>query len=794
MKFTRFYQHSQLFAILLAVGACNQSPTTAFHPIPVLTVEQGHNNGFDLSVYRKSGGASIVISTSDWYIINQPDQGDSIYITPTPTAPPLGGLAFTSAGETYQLLVRNRRTVKHTFTYPASTHNELVVVMGGFNDWSRSALPLVDEDGDGILERTVYMRPLRHEYKFVVDGLELIDPTNPVFMSNNIGGYNSILDLTAHAEQPAGILLKEHSAPGRLTFRLITQNNVTGLKELFILWDNTPLDTTCYRYSEGLLSVNTSHLGTGRLRILGLDEFDRIVDENVTLLENDTPLNPNVNGDDWHFSVLYSLMVDRFLDGDPANTSKSDDPDVHPLANFHGGDFKGIIDKLEEDYFQDTGISAIWLSPVNSQPAEAYRESIPPNRKYTGYHGYWPVAPRSIDPRYGTAAELHELVGLAHSRGIKVILDFVSNHVHEEHPYFKDHSDWFGSMELPDGTLNIRNWSDETRLTTWFDTFLPSFDYPNAPTAEKQATADARWWLETFDLDGFRQDAVKHVPHTFWKRLTNQVNAARPGKFTYQIGETFGSDDLIGSYVNPGELSAQFNFSIYFPVRYLFAQDIADFSSVPEILRNNARSFGPVHLMGNITSSHDQVRFMALADGQLRFDENGTERAFADPPAVEPASTTYGKLANFTAFNMLLPGVPVVYYGEEIGMLGAGDPDNRRSMEFGAALSLDQQQILSAVKKLVHLRGQFPALALGDLLVLKADGPLLVIAKHYFDQTIIAAFNNGPATIDMAVGDDNIKTLLSGGALPLSGGEIVPQLNPYSHQIWLVGQSSAGEE
>ena len=222
------------------------------------------------------------------------------------------------------------------------------------------------------------------------------------------------------------------------------------------------------------------------------------------------------------------LMVDRFLDGNESNTVKIKTNELHDLANWHGGDLAGIIQKLEEGYFTDLGINSLWISPVNRQPDSAYVEWIEPHEKFSGYHGYWPIAAREIDPRFGTEDELKKVVELAHSQNLKVILDFVSNHVHEDHHYFKDHRDWFGSMTLPNGDLNIRNWSEETRLTSWFDDFIPSFDYPSAPEAIDQVVDDAIWWLETFDLDGFRQDAVKHVPHTFWKAFKAEMKNKYP--------------------------------------------------------------------------------------------------------------------------------------------------------------------------------------------------------------------------------------------------------------------------
>ncbi len=775
----------------IALFSCAEQPGAPLYPLPILYAEQGRVNGYDLSVYKAKPDLQLqVMGAKNAYSVRWLDRTDSLYLDPLPSAPVLSALKIVAAGDTLQLLVRLGRTVEHTFRYPAKPGISTVVVMGGFNDWSRSALPLTDE-GDGRLARTVYLKPERHEYKFVVDGRELLDPANPDSLSNNMGGWNSLLHLSAYQVKAGGYFIKLRADRNTLKYKYMPASGNRGITDLHILNNNKPLDPDYYDFTNGkVLSVSTRGLVDGQLKIAGLDDGGRVLTENVTLIADGAPLDPKRNPCDWHFAVLYSLMTDRFLDGDPANNAPSSDGEVHPLADFQGGDFAGVIAKLKEGYFKDLGLSAIWLSPVQRQPAEAWVESIPPKRKFTGYHGYWPVAPRQVDPRFGTEAELKRLVKLAHGQGIKVILDLVTNHIHQEHPYFREHRDWFGQVELPDGTLNIRNWGDETRLTTWFDTFLPSYDYLQAPEAIEQAVADAIWWLETFDFDGFRQDAVKHVPHLFWRRLTAEMKMRLPQKTMYQIGESFGSDELIGSYVNPGELDAQFNFSIYFPARGLFFHDEPDFSNVKKMLADNIRAFGPVNLMGNITSSHDQGRFMGFADGQVDFGENGTERAFTQPPAEQPDSTSYGKHANFHAFNLALPGVPVVYYGEEIGMLGAGDPDNRRMMRFDGQISECEERLRQAVAKLVRLRREYPALSIGDIDVLRASGPVLVMARHYFDETIITAFNNGSAPVGVPVQinveGSRLTSLLDDSTIEVADGATGLKLPPYSHQYWLL--------
>jgi len=687
------------------------------------------------------------------------------------------------------LLLRVNPMVEHTFTYKSESNESNIVVMGQFNDWSRTALPLFDEDNEGTFERTVFLKPQRHEYKYVVDGIELIDPANPVFISNNIGGWNSILDLSEFKSEQGGRIIKEKWEKGLLTYLYNPLDENSPLGELILIHNNSIVNEEHYSIDENnLISIDYMKLGDGLLRITGIDAENRIIPENITIVKNGRVLNPTDHLDDWHFAVLYNLMVDRFLDGDESNTVHVQTNDLHDLANFNGGDLAGIIQKLEEGYFTDLGINSIWLSPLNRQPDSAYVEWIPPHRKFTGYHGYWPIAPREVDPRYGTDEKLKRLVELAHSKNIKVILDFVSNHVHEEHPYFKEHRDWFGDLELPNGEINIRNWSEETRLTTWFDEFIPSFDFPSAPEAINQVVDDAIWWLETYNLDGFRQDAVKHVPHDFWKQLTAEMKIKFPDKHLYQIGETFGSDELILDYVNPGELDAQFNFAIYFNARGPFKSDNTDFSNLAKIIENNLSTYQPINLMGNITSSHDQLRFIGIADGQLSFSDNGTERTFTNPPSAVQNESSYMKLANFHAFNISIPGVPVVYYGEEIGLMGSGDPGNRRPMRFDENTIGKECELLKKISLLNDLRSKYPALSVGDLEILKAEGPILILQKSYFNEKIIVAINNGllDQSIEQEIQYGKLKNLLTDEIQFINDRKFELNIPPYSYIIYQV--------
>jgi glycosidase len=493
-------------------------------------------------------------------------------------------------------------------------------------------------------------------------------------------------------------------------------------------------------------------------------------------LINGQPAGTNNAPFTWQDGILYSIMIDRFNDGDPANTRPVDHPELSPKANFMGGDLQGIIDKLEEGYFDSLGINTLWISPVNQNTPNAYREWPEPHRFFSAYHGYWPIHHQKVDERFGDLELLKTLVSSAHERGIRVLLDFVANHTHIDHPFFKEHRDWYGELELPDGRKNIRFW-DEYRLTTWFEPFLPSFDYVGSEEALQTMTGNAVWWLKEADLDGFRHDAVKHIPNRFWRELTRKIKKEidiPEGRKTYQIGETFGSYDLISSYVNNGQLDAQFNFNLFFTARQVFLDREANFQILADELQKTFSVYGMSHLMGNLMDSHDQVRYMAYTDGDISpGDGDAKEIAWSNPPQVDHEES-YHKALLYLAYQFTIPGVPTLYYGDEIGMTGADDPDNRRKMRFGADLTPAEKRMLQDVKKLVQLRRRHSALRYGDFQTLYADASCFAYLRSDFYERILTALNKSgqPQTIEITLppfyGAKNARNLISGEDFPVN--------------------------
>jgi glycosidase len=190
--------------------------------------------------------------------------------------------------------------------------------------------------------------------------------------------------------------------------------------------------------------------------------------------------------------------------------------------------------------------------------------------------------------------------------------------------------------------------------------------------------------------------------------------------------------------------------------------------------------------MGNITSSHDQLRFAGYADGQMEFSADGTARSFDDPVGEIRYESTYSKLANFHAFNISQPGIPIIYYGEEIAMMGEGDPGNRRMMRFN--LTENEKKLKNHFSQLNQLRNKYSSLALGDQIILKNEGSVLVLIKKYFDEMVLVAFNNSqdPKTVEIELPIDIafLTKLIGSGQFMKNDRLLKLTINPFSHDFY----------
>ena len=504
--------------------------------------------------------------------------------------------------------------------------------------------------------------------------------------------------------------------------------------------------------------------------------FLRIFSSNKEYIGNDVliPLNfgeviestVNLQRGDKHAQIMYSLMIDRFFDGNSNNTRKLNSPHVLPKVDYFGGDLEGILAKIKSGFFNNLGINTIWLSPITQNPNDAWGQFTDPYTKFSGYHGYWPIFVTKIDDRFGNEKILRELLSEAHSRDINVILDYVANHMHIDSPTLKEHPDWTTSPVTPDGRPNFELW-DEFRLTTWFDKHIPSLDLEKKYVYEPM-TDSALYWMTNFDFDGFRHDATKHIPEVFWRRLTKKIKESLPGKNIYQIGETYGSPSLISSYVRNGMLDGQFDFNVYDSFIWSIINKDGSFYNVDKTLQESLRTYGYHNLMGYITGNHDRPRFISLAGGAVSPDEDWKRAGWKREIGVGDSSS-YRYLSILHAFILTIPGVPTIYYGDEYGDPGANDPDNRRWMRFNNYNELESGVLENFIELSKFRRSSMPLLY-GDYIPLSTDDQTLVYMRVYMGKVVIIAINksNLKRTLDI-----NIPFAINTNKFKSSSGKII---------------------
>jgi cyclomaltodextrinase len=648
-------------------------------------------------------------------------------------------------------------------------------LIGAFNNWNRGS-SILNEERE-FYTASYLLEPGRYEYKLYLDGKELLDPTNPITVSNGMGSFNNVLLVKGDSLKPGNYELSSQSN-GISIRRMRSEAN------FIVLWNNKVLPSPCKgnypSYCISQIPAEAKKIKRSYLRVFSYLGENKGRDQIIPLEYGEVLTSATqLDRSDWHKASLYFLMVDRFKDGDPSNNQPVPDTAIHPKANYYGGDLAGVDQKIKDEYFQNLGINSIWLSPITQNPDVAWGlwNKGKVTTKFSAYHGYWPISNVRVDYRFGKSADFTQIIDDAHADDLNVILDYVANHVHINHPIYQNNKDWATELYLPDGTKNTEKW-DEYRLTTWFDDHLPTLDLRRKEIVDPMVDS-ALFWLKNYDLDGFRHDATKHIDELYWRTLTKNIRRLRNKPF-YQIGETYGSPALINSYLSTGMLDAQFDFNLYDAAVTAFATS-SNLEHLKDVFDAGLATYGNHHLMGNITGNQDRVRFISYASGDVKFDED-SKLAGWDREIPKAKKQAYQRLALLHAFNNSIPGIPCVYYGDEIGLPGANDPDNRRMMYF-ENWDKDEKELYAKVQELNRLRSSELALLYGSS-ELYIQGNLVIIKRDYFGKIIVSILNTSPKTSAVRLPFEiesleriNTKTKIIQSNMEFSGLDPIPGLS-----------------
>jgi len=499
----------------------------------------------------------------------------------------------------------------------------------------------------------------------------------------------------------------------------------------------------------------------------------------------------------WDNAVCYEVFVRSFYD-----------------SNGDGvGDLNGLIEKLDyindgaADKQQDLGATCIWLMPIAESPS---------------YHGYDVVDYYNVDQEYGTNEDFKRLVEEAHKRGIKVVLDLVLNHTSVEHPWFQEalkdpnsqYRDWYlWSKDHPGykGPWGDVAWhrspaADEYYYGVFWEG-MPDLNYRN-PAVTEEAHKISAFWLDEMGADGFRLDAIKHViengraqentpeTHAWLRDYRTYLEEIAPNAYT--VGEIFGANPLTLKNYYPDQLDHYFVFEVGDKI---IAAANSGLASAYTLTVANANNKLPFQRWAPFLTNHDQNRVMTTLGNDV------------------------GKAKIAATALLTLPGLPFVYYGEEIGMIGAKpDEDIRTPLQWSgeeqggftsgkpwrafqknyqevnvAAQSDDPDSLLNLYRRLIHLHTNNPALAQGDFVPLKSsNGAVAAFLRQTDEQVILVVLNFGKNAVadvalsaeqsSLAAGEYQLQPLLnadSGPSLAVSDGgafaDFVPLPNLEAH-------------
>lgn len=445
-------------------------------------------------------------------------------------------------------------------------------------------------------------------------------------------------------------------------------------------------------------------------------------------------------------AVFYQIMPERFANGDPSNDPKPVEAwgGKPTRENYFGGDLQGVLDHLDD--LVDLGITAIYFTPLFAAPSN---------------HKYDTMDYKKVDPHFGDNALLKKVVECCHERGIRVVLDAVFNHCGEQFPPFQDvlkngaaspYADWFHVNQFP---ARVEN-GFPTYDTFGFFPKMPKFNTAT-PRLKEYLLGVAEYWIKEIKLDGWRLDVANEIDHHFWREFRQVVKKANPD--AYLIGEVW-SDSL--NWLLGDQFDSVMNYPFADKVLEFFngGMDGCAFSDeMGALIMRYPQQTNEV--VFNMLCSHDTPRLLTRVGGDKR------------------------KLKLCVVFLFTYIGTPCVFYGDEIGLTGEGDPDCRKCMEWDR--SKQDRELYDFYKLMIALRKKHIALRQGRFRFLHAEhGDPCIIYERMDELMHFTVWMNNtpePRTLTHPMQTSDWRDGLTEEPVAPAGGVMNVSLDPYGFRI-----------
>lgn len=442
--------------------------------------------------------------------------------------------------------------------------------------------------------------------------------------------------------------------------------------------------------------------------------------------------------------VLYLIMPDRFANGSPDNDvvagMRSLEVDRSKPSARHGGDLKGIGEHL--DYIADLGVTALWLNPVQE------------NDMHEGsYHGYAITDYYRIDRRLGSNEEFVDLVGKAHDKGLKVVMDMIFNHCGSYHHFFTDmpSSDWFNNQQRYVQTSfktasqydpYASVYDKRKAVDGWFVEVMPDLNQRNRHVA-RYLTQNSIWWIEYAGIDGIRQDTHPYADYDSMSDWCRELTEEYPGFSVVgetwlenNVGVAFWQKDSKLAYPRNSFLPVVMDFPLMRIMNIAFDEETGEWSKgltrIHDYLSQDLVYADPFNLL-IFLDNHDTDRFLANAD----------------------QASAFARYRQALTFLLTTRGIPELYYGTEILMTGdkskgdgyvrkdfpGGWPGDTENAFLSETRTDGQNRAHSFLRELLHWRKQQPAIAKGKLKHFVVKNGVYVYQREFQGQSVVVVMN-----------------------------------------------------